>query len=70
MVDMVHPRAGPVKMVGVPVKLSGTPGAVRTPSPSLGEHSAQTLRTLLELPDDEIRRLIAAGVVHGPSDAD
>ena len=69
MVDMVHPRAGPVKMVGVPVRLSRTPGAVRTPSPSLGEHSAHTLRTLLGLPDDEIRRLIAAGVVHGPSDA-
>jgi formyl-CoA transferase/CoA:oxalate CoA-transferase len=69
MVDMDHPRAGPVKMVGVPVRLSRTPGAVRTPSPSLGEHSAQTLRSLLGLPDDEIRRLIAAGVVHGPSDA-
>jgi len=69
MVDMDHPRAGPVKMVGVPVRLSRTPGAVRTPSPSLGEHSAQTLRTLLGLPDDEVRRLIAAGVVHAPSDA-
>ena len=66
MVDMVHPRAGPVKMVGVPVKLSATPGAVRTPSPCLGEHSAQTLREVLGLPDEEIRRLMAAGVVHGP----
>jgi formyl-CoA transferase/CoA:oxalate CoA-transferase len=67
MVDMAHPRAGPVKMVGVPVKLSATPGAVRTPSPALGEHSAQTLRTLLGLSDDEIRRLMEAGVVHGPA---
>jgi len=70
MVEMEHPRAGHVKMVGVPVRLSGTPGTVRTPSPSLGEHSAQTLRTLLGLGDDEIRRLMDAGVVHGPSDAD
>jgi len=69
MVEMEHPRAGPVKMVGVPVRLSGTPGTVRTPSPSLGEHSAQTLRTLLGLDDTEIRRLMDAGVVHGPSDA-
>ncbi len=70
MVDMIHPRAGPVKMVGVPVKLSGTPGAVRTPSPALGEHSAQTLRTLLGLSADEIRRLMEAGVVHGPPEAE
>jgi formyl-CoA transferase/CoA:oxalate CoA-transferase len=67
MVDMTHPRAGPVKLVGVPVKLSKTPGAVRTPSPALGEHSAMTLRDLLGLPDDEIGRLIDAGVVHGPA---
>ncbi len=64
MVDMVHPRAGPVQMVGVPVRLSKTPGAVRTPSPSLGEHSAQTLRDMLGLPDAEIERLIGSGVVH------
>jgi crotonobetainyl-CoA:carnitine CoA-transferase CaiB-like acyl-CoA transferase len=58
LVDMAHPRAGPVRVVGVPVRLSSTPGAVRTPSPALGEHTAETLRTLLGLDDAEIARLI------------
>ncbi|MCP5265884.1 MAG: CoA transferase [Burkholderiaceae bacterium] len=66
LVDMTHPRAGPVKMVGVPVRLSGTPGVVRTPSPSLGEHTAETLRDVLGLDAAEIARLFEAGVVFGP----
>ncbi len=35
-----HPAAGRVNMVGVPVKLSATPGVVRKPSPELGEHTS------------------------------
>lgn len=65
MVDTEHPRAGPVKLVGVPVKLSQTPGAIRSPSPMLGEHSAETLREVLGMDDAEIERLMQAGVVHG-----
>ncbi|MGA0795935.1 MAG: CoA transferase, partial [Quisquiliibacterium sp.] len=65
MVDTEHPRAGPVKLVGVPVKLSRTPGAIRSPSPMLGEHSAETLREVLGMGDAEIKRLMQAGVVHG-----
>lgn len=65
MVDTEHPRAGPVKLVGVPVKLSQTPGAIRSPSPMLGEHSAETLREVLGMGDAEIERLMQAGVVHG-----
>ncbi|HVY16409.1 MAG TPA: CoA transferase [Rhodopila sp.] len=41
--DMVaetrHPVTGPFKTMGVPVKLSATPGAVRGPAPRLGEHT-------------------------------
>jgi CoA:oxalate CoA-transferase len=65
MVETEHPRAGPVKLVGVPVKLSQTPGAIRSPSPMLGEHSAETLREVLGMGDAEIERLMQAGVVHG-----
>jgi crotonobetainyl-CoA:carnitine CoA-transferase CaiB-like acyl-CoA transferase len=65
MVDTEHPRAGPVKLVGVPVKLSQTPGAIRSSSPMLGEHSAETLREVLGMGDAEIERLMQAGVVHG-----
>lgn len=63
LVDTVHPKAGPVRMVGVPVRLSATPGAVRSPSPSLGEHTAAILRTVLEMDEAEIEQLIREGVV-------
>jgi formyl-CoA transferase len=46
VVDLVHPGAGPVKALGVPVKLSDTPGAVDRPAPLLGEHTAEILTEL------------------------
>ena len=39
-----HPVAGTVNHIGVPVKLSETPGAVRVPAPTLGQHTADVLR--------------------------
>ncbi len=41
-----HPIAGPIKVVGIPVKLSATPGEVRSPAPLLGEHTGEVLREL------------------------
>src|SRR4029079_9058990 len=52
-VDNTHPVAGTVKMVGPPVRMSATPGAVRTPAPLLGEHTAEVLRDRLGMTDDE-----------------
>ncbi len=46
VVEMDHPRAGRIRVNGVPVKLSATPGAVTTPPPVLGEHSDAILREL------------------------
>ena len=52
-----HPAAGRIRMVGPPVRMSDTPGAVRSPAPLLGEHTDVILKTRLGLPDDEIARL-------------
>jgi crotonobetainyl-CoA:carnitine CoA-transferase CaiB-like acyl-CoA transferase len=46
VVEVRHPRAGAVRLNGVPVKFSDTPGAVRTPPPVLGEHTARILGEL------------------------
>src|ERR687891_733460 len=54
LVEMDHPRAGKVRMVGVPVRLSETPGAVRTPAPLLGEHTEEILEKLLGMDAEEI----------------
>ncbi len=39
VVETHHPVTGPFKTMGVPVKLSATPGSVRAPAPRLGEHT-------------------------------
>jgi crotonobetainyl-CoA:carnitine CoA-transferase CaiB-like acyl-CoA transferase len=43
--ETVHPETGPFRTLGVSVKLSETPGAVRQPAPRLGEHTAEIVRT-------------------------
>jgi formyl-CoA transferase len=62
VIDLVHPGAGPIKNLGVPVKLSDTPGAVDRPAPLLGEHNDAILA---ELGYDERERqaLRAAGII-------
>ncbi len=63
LVECDHPIAGKVKVVGPPVRLSETPGAVRTPAPLLGEHTDQILRERLGLTSDDIDRLRKTGAI-------
>ena len=42
-VKLEHPKSGSIRNIGVPVKLSDTPGSVRTPAPLLGQHSDEVL---------------------------
>jgi crotonobetainyl-CoA:carnitine CoA-transferase CaiB-like acyl-CoA transferase len=46
IVKQQHPTAGEISVVGVPVKLSATPGSVRTPAPLLGQHTKEVLGEL------------------------
>ena len=66
LVQMDHPRAGKVRMVGAPVRLSETPGSVRTPAPTLGEHTDEVLRELAGLSGEEVSALRADGAI-GPT---
>lgn len=63
IVETDHPTAGKVKIVGVPVKLSETPGAVREPAPLLGQHTDEVLRAWLGLGDAGIASLRKAGAL-------
>jgi formyl-CoA transferase len=47
VVEMEHPEAGTVRTLGIPVKLSETPGTIRRPAPLLGEHNDEVLREWL-----------------------
>src|SRR5579883_1186322 len=48
--EVTHPAAGRMQTLGVTVKLSETPGAIRRPAPLLGEHTAEVLRELEPVP--------------------
>jgi len=63
IVESGHPVAGKVKSVGVPVKLSETPGSVRKPAPLLGQHTDEVLREYLGMTDAEISALRQEGVI-------
>jgi len=64
MVQVVeHAAAGAVSVLGVPIKLSDTPGAVRTAPPVLGQHTDDILRQDLRLSDAEIEALKRSGAV-------
>jgi crotonobetainyl-CoA:carnitine CoA-transferase CaiB-like acyl-CoA transferase len=44
--ELTHPTVGKIKVTGVPVKLSDTPGEVRTAPPVLGQHTKEILTEL------------------------
>jgi crotonobetainyl-CoA:carnitine CoA-transferase CaiB-like acyl-CoA transferase len=61
--QLEHMTIGALKMLGVPVKLSETAGAVRTPPPLLGQHTDEVLQRDLGIAAEEVARLRAARVV-------
>ena len=64
LVELADPELGTLRNIGIPVKLSRTPGRIRHRAPSLGEH---TCEVLLEAgyTAEEVARLREAGVVKG-----
>ncbi len=65
LVESDHPVAGKVKIVGPAVKLSETPGSVRTPAPVLGQHTDVVLQQVLGMGEETISALREAGAI-GP----
>ncbi|MGQ9653239.1 MAG: CaiB/BaiF CoA transferase family protein [Thermodesulfobacteriota bacterium] len=46
VVELEHPVGGPIKVTGIPAKLSKTPGRVALPPPALGQHTEEVLTSL------------------------
>ena len=66
VVELDQPGAEEVRLLGVPVKLSRTPGAPAGPGPALGEHTREVLAGL-GYSDGEIASLEEAGAAAGPA---
>lgn len=63
LVALPHAKAGTVKMMGVPIRLHGTPGKAQTAAPVLGAHTDVVLTRVLGLRRAEVQRLRRAGVL-------
>jgi crotonobetainyl-CoA:carnitine CoA-transferase CaiB-like acyl-CoA transferase len=67
VVELEQPgAAAPVRQLGVPVKLSRTPGGVHAPAPALGENTREVLEALGYAPEDAAA-LEEEGAVAGSS---
>ena len=62
-VTVDHPQVGPKQYPGIPWKMSATPGVVRWPSPTLGQHNGEVYGELLGLKGLEIDQLNQTGVI-------
>ena len=62
-VTVDHPQVGPKQYPDIPWKMSRTPGEVRWPSPTLGQHNREIFGNLLGLTGDEIDALESSGVI-------
>ncbi len=64
-VDLPHPRTGPVRVLGSPMRFADTAVRMERAGPLLGEHSAEVLRELGVSPE-EIARLRESGIIRTP----
>ena len=65
LVELEDPELGTVNHIGIPVKLSATPGQIRRRAPGLGEHSGEVLREA-GFTEGEIGELSREGIIRWP----
>eukprot|EP00298_Acanthocystis_sp_HF-20_P010096 c18672_g1_i1.p1 GENE.c18672_g1_i1~~c18672_g1_i1.p1 ORF type:complete len:423 (+),score=136.13 c18672_g1_i1:26-1270(+) len=61
--EVEHPTAGKIKVAGIPIKFSKTPGSIRLPPPLLGQHTKEVLKNILNYSENQINELHQNGVV-------
>jgi len=63
LVEVEHPGVGKVPLIGIPIKLSKTPGKIKTVAPMLGEHNEEIYCDLLGYTHQELNQLKNKGVI-------
>jgi len=63
LVGVEHSTAGKVVVPGIPIKFSETPGQVRRPPPTIGEHNRDVYCDILGMSEDELQSLKDQGAI-------
>lgn len=58
-----HPECGPMTLLNTPVKYSSSTPGVRSPPPTLGQHTSEVLQGVLGMSQGEIKGLRDARIV-------
>lgn len=61
--EVDHPTCGPMKLVNTPVKYSYSTPSIRTPPPTLGQHTDEVLREVIGMSESDITDLRRQGIV-------
>lgn len=61
--EVPHPTIGTLRLTGIPIKYSETPGTIRRHPPLLGEHTDEVLTETLGYTTEQIEALKAQGVI-------
>jgi succinate--hydroxymethylglutarate CoA-transferase len=61
--EVEHPACGPMKLVNTPVKFSHSKPSIRSPPPTLGQHTEEILADMLGMDPDTIQDLKSEGVI-------
>jgi len=61
--EVEHESCGPMKLVSPPVKFSESKPSIRSPPPTLGQHTNEVLTDMLGLSQDEVKSLHSKGVI-------
>ena len=61
--EVPHPTIGSLRLTGIPIKYSETPGTIRRHPPLLGEHTDEVLKEVLGFSSDQIEVLKQNGAI-------
>lgn len=61
--EVPHPTIGTLRLAGIPIKYSETPGSIRLHPPLLGQHTDEVLKQVLDCPPERIEKLKAEGSI-------
>ena len=63
IVNMDYPGLGNLPLPGLPIKLSFTPGSIRSRAPKVGEHNKEVYKGLLGFSPKQLKRLKTEGIL-------